>query len=259
MKRVSVGLIRRFLANKHNKAGHQLLRFWLLSEQSFQEREIGPGSATGRELLKFWFGVRQFVDSQINAICSAYYDQKHPKHYLWLGHNQYLYDGVRAGERVLDIGCGASYYPQWIAEKASEVVGIDTKPELVELARRNNQRSNVRFEVMDVTSELPDGHFDVAICSHVLEHLDDPVAALRKLARKVPRLLVKVPLVDSHWMKLVKRDIDMFYLDDADHRREYTGELLREQLEVSGWRIIEMTRGFDLRATAVSTCCVTDS
>ena len=75
----------------------------------------------------------------------------------------------------------------------------------------------------------------------------------------MPRLLVKVPLVDNHWWKLVKKDIGLFYLDGMDHRREYTEELLREQLEASGWRIIEMIRGFDLRTTAISTRCVTDS
>jgi SAM-dependent methyltransferase len=254
--------MRRLLSNKYDTASYHLLefcKFWLRFEQVLREGEIAPDSLAGRKSLRFWFAVQKFANSQIHKISNIYYDRKHPKHYLWLGHNQYLYDGVRGGERVLDVGCGASYYQQWIAEKASEVVGVDIRSERIELARRNNQRSNVRFELMDVTRELPAGSFDVVICSHVLEHLDDPVALLRELACKVPRLLVKVPLVDSHWWKLVKKDIGLSYLDDVDHRREYTEGLLREQLEASGWCITEMIRGFDLRATAISTCCVTDS
>jgi len=231
----------------------QLLDFLLHSEQLVEAKRITPGSAAGRQSLKFWFEVQQFADRQINLICNAYYNHKHPKHYLWLGHNQYLYDGVQAGERVLDIGCGASYYQQWIAEKAAEVVGVDVVPDRIELSRRHNQKPNVRFQLMDVIRDLPDGQFDVAICSHVIEHLDDPIPMLNSLAKRIRRLLVKVPLVDAHWMKLVKRDIGMFWMDDADHRREYTEDLLRRQLEASGWQVNEMIRGYDLRATAIST------
>lgn len=245
--------IRKLSCFETNGVRRQLLDFWLRSQQLDEISRITPGSTEGQASLKFWFEVQEFANGQINLTCNAYYGQKHPKHYLWLGHNQYLYDGVRAGDRVLDIGCGASYYQQWIAEKAAEVVGVDILPDRVELARRNNQKPNVRFELMDVTCDIPNGQFDVAICSHVIEHLDDPIPVLNSLAKKVPRLLLKVPLVDAHWMKLVKRDIGMFWMDDFDHRREYTEDLLEEHLEASGWQIVEMIRGYDLRASAIST------
>ncbi len=241
-----------FLFKASNPVQRSLLDFYIQAQQIDGAGAITPDSAAGRKALNFWFTLQQFADSQINMVCNAYYEQKHPKHYLWLGHNQFLYDNVQPGERVLDIGCGTSYYQQWIAEKAAEVVGVDIKSELVELARRNNPCSNVRFEVMDVTQEVPADKFDVVICSHVLEHLDDPDSFLQVLAARVPRLLVKVPLVDSHWMKLVKKDIGMFYLDDADHRREYTETMLEEQLTQAGWHITELIRGFDLRAVAIS-------
>lgn len=57
---------------------------------------------------------------------------------------------------------------------------------------------------MDATEELPSGQFDVAILSHVMEHLDDPMPLLDSLVKRVPRLLVRVPLEDAHWFKLVK-------------------------------------------------------
>lgn len=41
-------------------------------------------------------------------------------------------------------------------------------------------------------------------------------------------------------------------MDDSDHRREHTEDLLRQQLEASGWQVIEIIRGYDLRATAIS-------
>jgi glycosyltransferase involved in cell wall biosynthesis/SAM-dependent methyltransferase len=233
-----------------DNASATLLKFWMQSRAL--PKNITPDSSAGRDTLQYWFGLQSFVEGQINQVCNLYYDYKHPKHYFWLGHNQYLFDEIKAGERVLDIGCGASYYQQWIAEKALKVVAVDILPERVELAQRNNKKPNVFFQVMDVNKELPAGEFDVVICSHVLEHLDDPITMLRSLAQKVPRLIVKVPLSDSHWMKLVKQDIGMFWMDDPTHRREYTEKMLREQLEACGWRIQKIIRGYDLRATALS-------
>ncbi len=225
----------------------------LLRSLSAAQAAVGPGSREGQEALRLWFEARSVLDGCVNRLCNQYYDGRHPKHYLWRAHNEYLIDGVRPGERVLDIGCGNSAYQQWIAEKASDVLGIDIRAERIDEARRNCTMENVRFELMDVTETLPPGPFDVVICSHVLEHLDDPVAVLRRLSKAVPRILVKVPLADSDWMKLVKRDLGLFWMDDRDHRREYTQAMLRQQLQSAGWRLTDMVRGYDLRATAVST------
>lgn len=243
------------VARVSNPDRARLLRLFLQSWRVPGVSEVAVGSDSGREALAFWFDVQTAADSKINQICQNFYDARHPKHYLWTEHTRFLFDGVRDGDRVLDIGCGASFYPQWIAKKAECVVCVDINPGRVELAVRNNRSDNVRYEVLDVTKDLPPGRFDVAICSHVLEHLDDPEAMLQALARSVPRLLVKVPLEDSHWTKLVKRDIGVFWMDDADHRREYTEPLLRAQLEASGFRVNELVRGYDLRAAAVSEVC----
>ncbi len=240
----------RRLVARHHSAG---LAGFCEKERSLPAAaDIAPGSSDGRRVLEFWFNVEQHAMRQINEACMAYYDQKHPKHYLWRGHNQFLFDNVRPGDRVLDVGCGNSFYCQWIAEKAVEVIGVDIRQDRVATATRNNRMSNVRYMVADATRELPPGEFDVVICSHVIEHLDDPLPLLRNLAARIPRLLVKVPLVDSNWQKLVRKDIGLPWMNDADHRREYTAALLRKHLDAGGWLVDELIRGNDLRARCVS-------
>lgn len=213
---------------------------------------VEQGSEAARASLESWFRIYDTADRMINRHCHAYYKHCHPKHYMWANHNAYILDRVRPGDRVLDVGCSNSAYAQDMAAIARQVTCIDIKPEAVEACRAQNTQPNVRYEVCDVTTELPDGEFDVAVCSHVLEHLDDPVAVLRTLAASVPRLVVKVPLDDSTWQKVVKRDIGMFWMATDDHRREYTKEMLTEQLVEGGWRVQDMVRGSDLRAESTS-------
>ena len=233
-------------------ASAKLLSYWIGSRRVDETSDLSPGSDEGREALAFWFSLRDFVDGRINQTCEAYYDGRHPKHFLWREHNRYILERVREGDRVLDIGCGASAYPLWIAEKASEVLCVDVNPERVAEARSRNTSPKIRYEALDVERRLPEGRFDVAVCSHVLEHLDDPVALLRNLAKCADRIIVKVPLEDGHWMKQVRRDIGLPHFDDRDHRREYSEASLRDELTRAGWRVEDMVRGADLRAYARS-------
>lgn len=245
-------MIKRFYRNLPFKRGLDIVRLSLKSLTIKPPENIEPHSKEGVEALEYYFQLKEMIDGQIKVYSNQYYDGKHPKHYLWIEHNRYIYDNIREGDKVLDIGCGASQYTQWLAEKAQSVVGVDILPERVEKSRKMNTKANVSYEVMDVTKDLPADTFDIAVCSHVIEHLDDPVAVLRAIAEKIPRIIVKVPLEDTFWMKSVKKDIGMYYFDDTDHRREYTMNLLKEQLEDAGWEITDLTRGYDARAVAKS-------
>ncbi|MEW6720414.1 MAG: glycosyltransferase, partial [Thermodesulfobacteriota bacterium] len=85
--------------------------------------------------------------------------------------------------RILDVGCGEGVLGRALLEKgASEVVGIEADPSSAEAARRNLTRV---LEGDVETMELPfaDGRFDCIVLADVLEHLRDPLSALKKLKR----------------------------------------------------------------------------
>jgi SAM-dependent methyltransferase len=99
----------------------------------------------------------------------------------------YLLDALRVGLDVLDVGCGPGTITTDLAARVSPgtVVGIDRSAEVVDQARTTaKQRGNVRFEVDDVYAlGYADDSFDLVHAHQVLQHLSDPVAALREMGR----------------------------------------------------------------------------
>ncbi|MFI5046184.1 MAG: methyltransferase domain-containing protein [Acidimicrobiia bacterium] len=101
----------------------------------------------------------------------------------------YLVPRLHTGVRVLDVGCGPGTITLDLAARVTpgEVVGVDAAADIVEAARADAQHAgchNVRYEIGDVYAlEFADGAFDVVHAHQVLQHLADPVSALREMRR----------------------------------------------------------------------------
>jgi SAM-dependent methyltransferase len=95
--------------------------------------------------------------------------------------------GVQAADRVLDVGCGPGYSAFALARRASEVVAVDWRPELLEVAQREARRRrlhNITFVHADPAGlDLAGDSFDVVTCAAALHHIADVAAALREMAR----------------------------------------------------------------------------
>lgn len=101
----------------------------------------------------------------------------------------YLLGALRPGLDLLDVGCGPGNITIDLARRVSpgRVVGIDAAETIVDAARTAASEqgvTGVEFEVADVY-DLPfaDGSFDVVHAHQVLQHLSDPVGALRQMRR----------------------------------------------------------------------------
>jgi ubiquinone/menaquinone biosynthesis C-methylase UbiE len=101
----------------------------------------------------------------------------------------YLLPLLKPTDRVLDVGVGPGTITVDLASRvpAGSVVGIDNAAPAVAATRELADRrgvSNVTLSVGDVYDlDFPDGHFDVVHAHQVLQHLSDPIAALREMRR----------------------------------------------------------------------------
>ena len=57
--------------------------------------------------------------------------------------------GVKAGERVLDVGCGTGVITAALAERGCMVVGLDASEPYLEGARRDQSHPNIVYELGD--------------------------------------------------------------------------------------------------------------
>ena len=151
---------------------------------------------------------------------------------------------------ILDVGCGAGAA---IASAAARrpgwrVTGIEADPLLAGRARLHCARV-LEGDLRRVLPGLAQAgeRFDAVVFADVLEHLEDPVAALvaaRRVAGPGARLLVSVPNVGH--LSLV-RDLAAGRFDpipaglaDAGHLRWFTRSSLDEAIAEAGWRVLSI-------------------
>jgi SAM-dependent methyltransferase len=90
---------------------------------------------------------------------------------------------VPAGSKILDIGCGTAPYRHLFAH-------CDYKTHDFKQLDASQNRAGKEYAKVDYVSDIisipvPDSSFDVLICTEVLEHVPEPIRALKEFSRIV--------------------------------------------------------------------------
>lgn len=106
---------------------------------------------------------------------------------------------------VLDYGCGHGWSTNWMAnELGGQWLGVDIDPGAIAWATKLRDKyvtdpERVAFATQEA---LPQGHFDAAVCSEVLEHVLDPAGTLERVEAAVRlggHVVVTVPYGPSEY------------------------------------------------------------
>jgi SAM-dependent methyltransferase len=134
-------------------------------------------------------------------------------------------------ETVLDAGCGQGTLLRELRAEFPHIklTGTDISPLAIDLARQTVPEG--KFWVLDSTKEHLDERFDLIVCSEVLEHIPDDVAALSHIAEMTGKYL----LISSPQGRMRR-----FEPKKVGHVRNYAqGELVRK-VEQVGLRVIKV-------------------
>jgi 2-polyprenyl-3-methyl-5-hydroxy-6-metoxy-1,4-benzoquinol methylase len=168
-------------------------------------------------------------------------DDKNTSHAL-------IAESVGHDKRVLDIGCATGYFAEVLAQRGCNVTGIEIDPEAARRAERHCERVIVGdVEHLDLENELDEGSFDVVVFGDVLEHLKDPLTALKRLKPSLQPegyAVASIPNVAHGSVRLALLQGRFRYrslgLLDETHLRFFTRESVERLFEDAGFLITDL-------------------
>jgi 2-polyprenyl-3-methyl-5-hydroxy-6-metoxy-1,4-benzoquinol methylase len=161
---------------------------------------------------------------------------------------RFLLERVRAGERVLDVGCCEGRFAAELLGAGARVVGIDVAEEPLRRARARTPELDLRLVPDTGPWSLPDASFDVVWAGEVIEHVADTSAwfsELRRVLRSGGSLVLSTPAHEPLTllrMALSRRAFAERFEPRGDHLRFYSRDTLSalicnfgfEQISVRG-------------------------
>lgn len=144
--------------------------------------------------------------------------------------------------KVLDAGCGDGIQAEIFA-KNHNVTGVDISS--IRIKRAKERVKKAKFYVGNLYDlDFPDNTFDVAIASEIIEHLTDPVKALKEIKRVLKPngyVIIDLPSRSNFcdaFFRLFKIDknLDWGLYTDKTHIAFYTMGEIKDILEKAGFK-----------------------
>lgn len=158
--------------------------------------------------------------------------------------------GGREPGRVLDVGCGGGELLEHYARLGWQTFGIDPSAAAVEAARSRGASVH-QGTLADQPWER--GSFDLVVFSHSLEHIPEPLGALRAArALLAPGGLIAIHLPNWRcWQLRVFRG-RWFHLDLPRHLQHFSTRALRVAADALELEVVELGTDATLIAVAYS-------
>ncbi len=187
----------------------------------------------------------------LKSIYDTYHQRNGKDEYSWevlMGDNfksisSLLENKFPSRGRILDIGCGYGHFLKIMEWRGWKTEGIDPSPNTVSYARKEGL--NVVNTTIDEAS-LPESSFNAVTMFYVLEHLTDPLNALRKIHNLLApggALIIRVPHTTPVVRLLSALKISNNLYDAPFHLFDFSPSSITRLLEKSGFTAIKVMPG----------------
>jgi 2-polyprenyl-3-methyl-5-hydroxy-6-metoxy-1,4-benzoquinol methylase len=157
---------------------------------------------------------------------------------------------VGEGRRVLELGPASGYMSEILRERGCTVVGVELDADMASQAARFCERVIVGdLDTLDLDEELGEDRFDVIVAADVLEHLKDPLQALRALRaflRPEGYFVASLPNIAHASVRLALLEGRFDYRDlgllDRTHLRFFTHQSIALLFDEAELAVLEIHR-----------------
>lgn len=184
-------------------------------------------------LTLIWFLNRVAFENSVKSFGNTFLSQ------VTAIDDKFLIDACAGCKSAIDIGCGTGRQTEALLTMGLSVVAIDTNENSLEELRRRVEE-NPKLKIVNSKVEdymISRREFDVALCSHVLEHIENPIALIKLLRTSCSRLVLEVPNFHADTFNPIRLNLSLPFYSDADHLREYSLETTLATLSEGGWTV----------------------
>ena len=138
-------------------------------------------------------------------------------------------------ERLLDVGCGFGAFVAMMRERGWDAEGVDPSPAVVAAALGKGRP--VRLGTLEGVQDER-GAYDVVTMFYVLEHLPDPMGALRRVSDLLApggTILIRVPDTTPIVRLLAPLGLGGTLYDPRFHLYDFSPAVLRKMLRRTGF------------------------
>ena len=109
------------------------------------------------------------------------------------------------GKTALDVGSGAGLLTEPLARLGAKVTGVDASPEVIGVARQHAATMGIDIDYRTGDVQALEGEFDLVTAMEVIEHVADPAAFVKALAKRLAAdgLLVLSTPNATGWSRLL--------------------------------------------------------